>query len=149
MESLILAAIAGVVMWFAIQQGRKRGARRAAQARARPRPSDPGGMPRIGKPGTITAEQIKTLEANRFEPSDDWSTEEARLVLDALAYARAVLAATTGRREHDIEVQNQVYAFVLRDDAIREYVRTERPVAPLPRNEYYEQVTAFVRRTTR
>ncbi len=146
MESLILAILAGVAMWFAIQRGRKMKARRAARANPEAQPNL-GEIPRAGTPGTITREQIKQLKANNFEPNDDWSREEAALVLDSLAYARAVLAEVTGRRDHDIEVQNRVYAFVLRDDDIREYVRTERPAEPLTHDDFFKQVAAFVRRT--
>ena len=147
MESLIVAILAGLSMWFAIRQGRKRRARLAALAAQAAQPPAAGTMPRLGTPGTISREQTKALEANNFEPSPDWSWEEAALMLDGLAYARGVLAAVTGRRDHDIDVQNQVFAFVMRDDVIREYVRAEQPVEPLPRDESFEQVAAFVRRT--
>jgi len=145
MESLIVAILAGVAMWFAINQGRKRRARRAALA-AQAMPTA-GTMPRLGTPGTIGREQFEALAANHFEPSRDWSREEAALMLDGLAYARGVLAAVTGRRDHDIDVQNQVFAFVMRDEVIREYVRAERPVEPLPEDANFQQVAAFVRRT--
>jgi hypothetical protein len=147
MESLIVAILAGVAMWFAINQGRKRRARRAAVAAQAAQPPSAGTMPRLGTPGTISRQQIKALEANNFEPSTDWSREEAALMLDGLAYARGVLAAVTGRHDHDIDVQNQVFAFVMRDDVIREYVRAEQPAEPLPRDASFEQVAAFVRRT--
>jgi len=39
-------------------------------------------MPRIGVPGTVTDEQFKALKRNLFEPSKDWSFEEAALILD-------------------------------------------------------------------
>jgi hypothetical protein len=147
MESLIVAILAGVAMWFAINQGRKRRARRAALATQAAQPPAAGTMPRLGMPGTISRQQIKALEANNFEPSTDWSREEAALMLDGLAYARGVLAAVTGRRDHDIDAQNQVFAFVMRDDVIREYVRAEQPVEPLPHDASFEQVAAFIRRT--
>ena len=146
MESLIVAILAGLSMWFAIRQGRKRKARRAALA-AQAAPPVAGTMPRLGTPGTISREQIKALTANHFETSADWSWEEAALMLDGLAYARGALAAVTGRRDHDIDVQNQVFAFVMRDDVIREYVRAEQPAEPLPRDASFEQVAAFIRRT--
>jgi len=147
MESLIVAILAGLSMWFAIRQGRKRRARRVALAAQAAQPPAVGTMPRLGTPGTISREQIKALKTNNFEPGTDWSWEEAALVLDGLAYARGVLAAVTGRRDHDIDVQNQVFAFVMRDDVIREFVRTEQPAEPLPRDASFEQVAAFVRRT--
>lgn len=142
MESLIIAIVAAAAMWFAINRGRRIKARRAARAA-----ETAGTMPRLGEPGTMTRKQMEALRANSFEPSADWSREEAALMLDGLGYARAVLAAATGRRNHDVEVQNRVFAFVMRDDAIREYVRTMRPVEPLPRDATFEQVAAFVRRT--
>jgi hypothetical protein len=40
-----------------------------------------------------------------------------------------------------------VFAFVMRDDVIREFVRTEQPAEPLPHDASFEQVAAFVRRT--
>ena len=147
MESLIVAILAGLSMWFAIRQGRKRKARRAALAVQATQPPAVGTMPRLGTPGTISREQIKALKTNNFEPDTDWSWEEAALVLDGLAYARGVLAAVTGRRDHDIDVQNQVFAFVMRDEVIREYVRAEQPAEPLPRDASFEQVAAFIRRT--
>ena len=144
MESLIVAIAAAVAMWFAVNRGRRMKARRAARAA-----ETAGTMPRIGAPGTMTRKQMEALKANNFEPAADWSREEAALMLDGLGYARAVLAATTGRHDHAVEVQNQVFAFVMRDESIREYVRTSRPAEPLPRDTTFEQVAAFVRRTVR
>lgn len=142
MESLIVAILAGVAMWFAVNRGRKVKARRAERAA-----QSAGTMPRLGQPGTITNRQIKALKANHFEPVYDWSREEAALILDAVGYARSVLADVTGRQDHDIDTQNRVFAFVMRDAALREYLLCERPPSPPPQNAYYQRVAAFVRET--
>ena len=62
-------------------------------------------IPRIGVPGTITDEQFKALKRNLFEPSKDWSFEEAALILDAVTYLRAVYAEVAGKREPLLDVQ--------------------------------------------
>ena len=79
-------------------------------------------IPRIGVPGTITDEQFKALKRNLFEPSKDWSFEEAALTLDAVTYVRAVCADVAGKREPPLEIQNELLAFILHDQDLRDYV---------------------------
>jgi len=79
-------------------------------------------MPRIGVTGTISDEQFKALKRNLFEPSKDWSFEEAALILDAVTYLRAVCAEVAGEREPPLEIQNELLAFILHDQDLRNYV---------------------------
>lgn len=79
-------------------------------------------MPRIGMPGTITEGQIKELRRNLFNPSREWSFEEAALVLDTVTYLRAVCSKVIGKREQALEMQNELLTFILEDQDLRDYV---------------------------
>tara|TARA_R110002072_G_scaffold88318_6_gene198742 strand:- start:392 stop:886 length:495 start_codon:yes stop_codon:yes gene_type:complete len=157
MESLIFAAVIGLTVYLfmrrmKIMKAQKR--RMAEQAAGVEPPEDPGSMPRLGNPGTITREQIKLLKENDFEPSRLWSTEEAKLILDAVTYQRAVIYMTTGEADPPIDVQNQLIKLILGTDELREYVyewglnrtrdedSTPQPV--LERDEHFAQVEAVV-----
>lgn len=157
MENLIFAAVIALTVYLfmrrlKIMKAQKR--RQAEQAASGEQPEDPGSMPRLGNPGTITREQIKLLKENDFEPSRLWSTEEAKLILDTVTYQRAVIYMKTGEADPPIEVQNQLIKIILSNDELREYVyewglnRTrEDDSAPQPvleQNEYFEQVEAAV-----
>ena len=156
-ESLIFAAVIGLTIYLfmrrvKIMKAQKR--RLVEQAASGEPPEDPGSMPRLGNPGTITREQTKLLKENDFEPSRLWSTEEAKLILDAVTYQRAVIYMTTGEADPPIDVQNQLMKLILGNDDLREYVyewglnrsRDEdaSPQPVLERNGYFEQVEAEV-----
>ena len=72
MENLIFAAVIALTVYLfmrrlKIMKAQKR--RQAEEAANSGPPEDPGSMPRLGNPGTITREQIKLLKENDFEPS--------------------------------------------------------------------------------
>lgn len=157
MENLIFAAVIGLTVYLfmrrlKIMKAQKR--QQAEQAAGAEPPEDPGSMPRLGKPGTITREQIKLLKENDFEPSRLWSMEEAKLILDTVTYQRAVIYMTTGETDPPIEVQNKLIKLILGNDELREYVyewglnRTrEEDSAPQPvleKNEHFARVEAEV-----
>lgn len=157
MENLIFAAVIALTVYLfmrrlKIMKEQKR--RQAEEAANGGPPEDPGSMPRLGSPGTITREQIKLLKENDFEPSRLWSKEEAQLILDTVTYQRAVIYMTTGEADPPIEVQNKLIKLILSTDEIREYVyewglnRTrEEDSAPQPvleKNEHFAAVEAEV-----
>lgn len=78
-------------------------------------------MPRLGIPGTVTPGQLERLKALEFETSPHWSREEADLILDTVAYLRAVLAAC-GEADPAVDLQNRLLIFILSDAALREHV---------------------------
>ncbi|MBB43181.1 MAG: hypothetical protein CMM44_05400 [Rhodospirillaceae bacterium] len=83
-------------------------------------------MPRLGKPGTLTYNQIKELQKNNFEPDRNWSIEEANLILDAVKYLRCVcrdVANAEVEKDPPIEIQNELLRFILTEQDIREHVR--------------------------
>lgn len=152
LESLALAVLVSLGVYLAMRNWRSAQARRrAAAAPAEPRPT----MPRLGTPGTITREQMEALRRCDFEPSREWSAEEAALILDAVTYARAVLRDVTGRTRNPVEAQNATFTFILADEGLRGYLidwgrnlarRGPRDALPeLKRNEHYERVEAFVK----
>ena len=157
MESLIFAAVIGLTVYLFMRRMRilKIKKRKQAEDAERGGPAeDPGSMPRLGTPGTITRDQMKWLKDNDFEPSRVWSKEEAQLILDTVTYLRAVIYMTTDEADPPIEVQNHVLRFILTDDELREYVyqwglnRTrDEDSAPQPvleRDETYARVEAVV-----
>ncbi|MBM3488153.1 MAG: hypothetical protein FJX67_16225 [Alphaproteobacteria bacterium] len=150
-ENLVLAIIVALMVWAMMRHWRMVQARRAMRTRpasTEPRPT----MPRFGTPGTITSEQIQLLKRNLFDADRGWSFEEAALILDATAYAKALLAAETGRRDHDIDVLNPIFTFIMTDPDLRAYIiewgrnRARRLIsgqdAQLRRNEHYARVAA-------
>jgi len=156
-ESLIFAAVIGLTIYLFMRRIKIMKARKrliAEQAASGEPPEDPGSMPRLGNPGTITREQTKLLKENDFEPSRLWSTEEAKLILDAVTYQRAVIYMVTGEADPPIDVQNQLIKLILGNDDIREYVyewglnRTRdedsSPQPVLERNEFFDRVEAEV-----
>ena len=157
MESLIFAAVIGLTIYLfmrRIKVMKEQKRRLAEQAASGEPPEDPGSMPRLGSPGTITRAQIKLLKENDFEPSRLWSMEEAKLILDAVTYQRAVIYMTTGEADPPVDVQNQLMKLILGTDDLREYIyewglnRTRdedsSPQPVLERNGYFEQVEAAV-----
>jgi len=155
LDNLVFAVAVAAAFWVLLRHiQRVKAARRTAAQAASAAGGPPRTMPRIGTPGTVTAEQIAHLKRNNFEPSTDWSREEATLILTALAYARLALTDVTGRRKHAIEVQNRVLAFLLSDEALRRHMiewgnanataRRPEDVALVP-NEHLDRVAAFIR----
>lgn len=157
MESLIFAAVIGLTVYLFMRRMKIMKAKKlqqAEQAASGEPPEDPGSMPRLGNPGTITREQIKLLKDNDFEPSRLWSAEEAKLILDTVTYQRAVIYMTTGEADPPIDVQNQLIKVILSNDELREYVyewglnRTREedstPQPVLEKNDYFAQVEAAV-----
>jgi hypothetical protein len=132
-EQTIAVLLLGFIIWLvmrrAAQKRRERDAAGAPESR-----SAPGGtprqalqqqreMPRTGTPGSITEAQIDRLQANGFQPSTDWSFEEAAMVLDATDYQRAAILKATGDNDPPVEIQNMLIQFILSDDDMRDYVR--------------------------
>jgi len=154
LENLILAALVSVTVWLMMRRWRLNRIRKQAAletTQSGPRPT----MPRMGTPGTVTNDQIKVLKEYNFEPSPQWSVEEAALILAGATYARAVLTEVTGRREHPVEVQNLTFTFIMGDEALRQYVadwarnlsrlRATDQVPPPKHNEQFQRVAAYVR----
>lgn len=116
---------------------------------------EPGSMPRIGKAGTITRQQIKALKDNNFEPSRIWSVEEAQLILDTVTYLRSAIYMVTQEKNAPIEVQNTILKFILTNGELRDYVyewglnRTQDERSqnhpPLEQNEFFERVEAAIK----
>lgn len=137
-ETLMLAFGFGWAIWVLMRIHRKRKAaqqakrdggqasvggqneRRNAEARR-----DPGSMPRLGKPGTVTFNQIKALQRNGFAPDRGWSKEEAALILDAVAYLRIVCRSIAGPTDGPppLEIQNDLLRYILTQQDLRDYVR--------------------------
>ena len=90
----------------------------------KPKP-DPAEMPRLGKPSSITLDQIKALHANHFVPDKNWSKEEAALILDSVKYLRAICREVSSDHgdEPTLEIQNSLLKFILTKQDIRDYVR--------------------------
>ena len=152
-ENLIFALVVGFTVYLFVRR------LRLLRARRRPRQDvaaeAPATMPRLGEPGTITREQIRELRANDFEPSRIWSREEAQLVLDAVAYLRAVVRETTGEADPPLEVQNHLLKLILTEEDLRDHVREwglnrtrDDELAPHPeldRDDAFARVEAAVR----
>jgi hypothetical protein len=90
-------------------------------------------MPRTGKPGTATDDQVEALMDARIVPAPpcrdlhDYSTEEAAAILDAIAFARAVARQVTGGEDEEAppevltELLNDIVATTLADDRLRDF----------------------------
>jgi hypothetical protein len=130
MDSILLGILVAVAVWLFMKyrQGNSgslfgglfSGSRSQVQHKSPPKQRE---MPRIGTPGTITDEQINALKGNLFEPTKEWSFEEAALVLDAVTYLRGVCKAVLGNEQPPLELQNALLAFILEDQDLRDYVR--------------------------
>ena len=127
MNSLLVGIFVALAVWIFIKlrQGNSALFKSLRPPPVRPLsqpPPEKREMPRIGVPRTISDEQFKALKRNLFEPSKDWSFEEAALILDAVTYLRAVCAEVAGEREPPLEIQNELLAFILHDQDLRNYV---------------------------
>ena len=130
MESLLLGILVAVGVWLFMKYRQGNGAslfgglfsgsRSQVQHKSPPKQRE---MPRIGKPGTITDEQISALKDNLFKPTKEWSFEEAALILDAVAYLRGVCKEVLGNEKPPLKLQNELLAFILEDQDLRDYVR--------------------------
>ena len=157
-ESLIFALVIALTVYLFMRRLRLMKQQKKLQAEEEERggqpPEDPGSMPRLGTPGTITRDQIRQLKDNDFTPERQWSKEEAQLILDTVTYLRAVIYEATGEANAPIDVQNEILKFILTDDDLREYVyewglnRTrDEQAAPQPvleRDEAYAKVEAAI-----
>ncbi len=157
MESLILAVCVALFVWLFMRRQRLKRQQKIQdqqEAQAKGPPQEQKSMPRIGKAGSITRDQMKALKDNEFEPSRAWSKEEAQLILDAVDYLRAVIARETGEKKPPMEVQNQVLAFILSDLELRDFLvdrarnmtREEAESGKLEpeQDEHYAKISEFV-----
>ncbi len=145
MNSVIIAIVVAFIVWLSIRGGRqmreKRNRRKGAPIQKT--------IPRIGIPGTMTEEQVEELRKNNFEPSRDWSFEEAALVLDTTIYLRAVFSEAADLKDPPVEMQNKLLVFILEDEHLRDYVRgwgkerrkggRESEAANLPHDAQFER----------
>lgn len=130
MESILLGIVVAVAVWLFMKHRQGNGASlfgglfsgSRSQVQHKPPPKQRE-MPRIGKPGTITDEQINALKDNLFEPTKEWSFEEAALILDTVTYLRSVCKKVLGNEQPPLELQNALLAFILEDQDLRDYVR--------------------------
>lgn len=153
MNSALLGILVAALAWLFMRFMRARTLRRA-QPRDRVPADTPRTMPRIGVQGSVTKDQLRRLKALDFQPSRMWSKEEADLILDATVYLRAAILQVTGDRDPPHEIQNQILAFILSDDQLREYMRdwgrdqrskgSDEEPGTLDRNEQFERVAAFL-----
>ena len=137
LESIMLAFGVGWAVWVLMRLHRRRKAMQQAQrdgkltSAASPSPAPAAGgnqqaaMPRVGKPGSITFNQIKSLQRNGFTPDRQWSREEAALILDAVAYLRIVCrtVAESDDGPPPLEVQNELLRYILTQQDLRDFVR--------------------------
>jgi hypothetical protein len=118
-------------------------------------------MPRAGRPGTATDEQVEALMALRVVPAPpcrdlhDYSREEAAAILDAIAFAREVAAQVTGGEDEEAPAEaltallNDLVATTLSDDELRAFAlrwaRSGKPT-PIRENTTFEKARAVVLR---
>lgn len=157
MESIILAVCVALFVWLFMRRQRMRkeqALRNQQEAQTNGPPQEPKSMPRLGKAGSITKDQLKALKDKDFEPSRIWSKEEAQLILDAVDYLRAVIGRETGEKNPPMDVQNQVLGFILSDEALREFLvdrarnltreELERGRLEPEQDEHYTRIAEFV-----
>lgn len=118
-------------------------------------------MPRLGRPGTATDEQVEALMALRVVPAPpcrdlhDYSREEAQAILDAIDFARAVATQVTGGEDAEAPPEaltallNDLLAAILSDEELRgfalRWARSGRPL-PIRENTAFAKVRAVVLR---
>ena len=130
MDSIILGILVALAVWIFMKRGHVKGGslfgglfsglRSGVQSKPATKRRE---MPRIGTPGTITDDQQKELKRNYFEPSKEWSFEEAALILDSVTYLRGVCSKVLGKEQPQLELQNELLAFILENQDLRDYVR--------------------------
>lgn len=137
-DSLLIALLVAAVVWLLGRAMRGR----VAKVRAAAQPA----MPRIGEPGTVSEEQLERLEALNFEASRHWSREEAALILDAVAYLRAVIAAVRGPGEAPLDLQNRLLALILTDPDLRRRVEGwSKESSAIVRDAQFDRIAALIR----
>lgn len=129
MDSILLGILVAVGVWLFMKyrQGNGgslfgslfSGSRSQVHHKSPPKQRE---MPRIGTPGTITDEQINALKGKLFEPTKEWSFEEAALILDSVTYLRGVCKEVL-KEQPPLELQNALLSFILEDQDLRDYVR--------------------------
>jgi len=118
-------------------------------------------MPRTGRPGSATDEQVEALMALRVVPAPpcrdlhDYSREEAAAILDAIAFAREVAAQVTGGEDEEAPPEvltallNDLVAVTLSDDELRNFAlrwaKSGKPT-PIRENTTFEKARAVVLR---
>ena len=130
MDSILLGILVALAVWLFMKHrqgnsgslfgGLFSGSRSQVKHKSPPKQRE---MPRIGTPGTITDEQINALKGNFLEPTKEWSFEEAALILDSVTYLRGVCKGVLGNEQPPLELQNELLAFILEDQDLRDYVR--------------------------
>ena len=130
MDSLLLGILVALAVWLFMKHrqgnggslfgGLFSGSRSQVKHKSPPKQRE---MPRIGTAGTITDEQISALKGNFFEPTKEWSFEEAALILDSVTYLRGVYKEVLGNEQPLLDLQNKLLAFILVDQDLRDYVR--------------------------
>ncbi len=167
-QTLLFAFAIGWGIWMLLKIHRNRGGGRSAlvgkrdASRAAKQPARHDAlrsMPRLGEPGSMTANQARALRRNNFQPDRQWSFEEAAVILDAVIYMRAVCRDVAGPDDGPppLEVQNALLRFILTDQDLRDYVRkwgeTRRDEGAdddddpeLMRNNQYERIAEAARK---
>lgn len=118
-------------------------------------------MPRTGRPGTATDEQVEALMALRIAPAPpcrdlhDYSREEAAAILDAIEFAREVASQVTGGEDEEAPAEaltallNELVATTLSDDELRAFAlrwaRSGKPT-PIRENTTFDKARAVVLR---
>lgn len=172
----IVAAIWGLIRWLARlillllmpwRWFRRRPAAAPVPAAAPEVPAKPvvedtwPEMPRTGRPGTATDEQVEALMALRIVPAPpcrdlhDYSREEAAAILDAIAFAREVASQVTGGEDEEAPPEaftallNDLVAETLSDDELRNFAlrwaRSGKPT-PIRENTTFDKARAVVLR---
>jgi len=130
MNSILLGILVAVAVWLFMKHRQGNGGSlfgglfsgSGSQVK-RKSPPKQREMPRIGTPGTITDKQINALKGNLFQPTKEWSFEEAALILDTVTYLRGVCKEVLGNEQPPLQLQNELLAFILEDQDLRDYVR--------------------------
>ena len=130
MDSILLGIVVALAVWIFMKRRQGNSANlfgglfKGLHSRGQPKPTTKRReMPRIGTPGTITDDQVNALKRNLFEPSKEWSFEEAALILNTVTYLRGVCREVLGKEQPPIELQNELFAFILEDQDLRDYIR--------------------------
>jgi hypothetical protein len=118
-------------------------------------------MPRTGRPGTATDEQVEALMALRIVPAPpcrdlhDYSREEAAAILDAIAFAREAASQVTGGEDEEAPPEaltallNDLVGETLSDDELRNFAlrwaKSGKPT-PIRENTTFEKARTVVLR---
>ena len=127
MDAQTLMVVFGFIWgaWIIYRIHKRRSNRAEPTAPLVKKPKDQeAAMPRIGQPATMTSDQKKELLGNNFTPDNNWSQEEAALILDGVTYLRLVCAEISSQKDGDppLEVQNALLKFILTEQDIRDHI---------------------------